>query len=87
MSTTETYEQSDDRSSSTEVEVQRRPRRGGKGGHHKREEPTSLTELQACPLAVSSFQYMACYQFYERLSHIQHHRELARLFVLHLHDR
>ena len=29
---------------------------------------------------------MSCYQFCERLSQIQHHRELARLFVLHLHD-
>jgi hypothetical protein len=86
MSTTETNEQGDDRSSSTEIETQRRPRRGGKSGLHKREEPTSLTKLQACPLAVSCFQHMACYQFCERLSHIQHHRELARLFVLHLHD-
>ena len=86
MSETETYEQSDDHSSSTEVEEQRRPRRGGKGGHHKREEPTSLAELQACPMAVTCFQYMSCYQFCERISRIQHHRELARLFVLHLHD-
>ena len=86
MSETETYEQSDDHSSSTEVEVQRRPRKGGKGGHHKREEPTSLAELQAYPMAVTCFQYMSCYQFCERTSRIQHHRELARLFVLHLHD-
>ena len=34
MSTTETNEQGDDRSSSTEVETQQRPRKGGKGGHH-----------------------------------------------------
>ena len=86
MSETETYEQSDDHSSSTEVEEQRRPRKGGKGGHHKREEPTSLVELQACPMAVTCFQYMSCYDFCERISRIQHHRELARLFVLHLHD-
>jgi len=57
MSDTQTCEQSDDQSSSTEVEVQRRPRRGGKGGHHKREEPTSLTDLQAYPMAISCFQY------------------------------
>lgn len=87
MSTTETNEQGDDRSSSSEIETQRRPCRGGKGGHHRREEPTSLTELQACPLVVSCFQHMACFQFCERLSHIQHHRDLAQLFVLHLHDR
>ena len=45
-----------------------------------------MAELQACPLAVNFFQYMSCYQFCERISWIQHHRELARLFVLHLHD-
>ena len=49
MSETETYEQSDDQLSATEIEEQRQPHRGGKGGHHKREEPTSLIELQACP--------------------------------------
>ena len=87
MSETETnYEQSDDQASASEFEVQRRPHKGGKGGHHKREEPTSLTDLQACPMAVSCFQYMSCYEFCERISRIQHHRELAHLFVLHLHD-
>ena len=86
MSTTEAYEQGDDQFSSKEVEVQRRPRRGGKGGHPKREEPTSLAELQAYPLAVSCFRYMSCFQFCERLAQIQHDSELARLFVLHLHD-
>ena len=35
MSETETYEQSDDHSSSTEVEVQRRSHKGGKDGHHR----------------------------------------------------
>ena len=86
MSETETYEQSDDQASVSEVEVQRRPHRGGKGGHHRREEPTSLAGLQACPLAVSCFQYMSCYEFCEKISRIQHHRELAHLFVLHLHE-
>ena len=47
MSETETdYEQSDDQVSASEFEVQRRPHKGGKGSHHKREEPTSLTDLQ-----------------------------------------
>ena len=87
MSETETdYEQSDDRESTPEVEVQRRPHRGGKGGHHVREEPTSLTYLQACPLAVTCFRHQSCYEFCERISQIQHHRELARLFVLHFHN-
>ena len=56
MSETETdYEQSDDRESTPEVEVPRRHHRGGKGGQHVREEPTSLAYLQACPLAVTCF--------------------------------
>ena len=46
MSETETYEQSDDQASMSEVEGQRRSHRGEKGGHHKREELTSLTDLQ-----------------------------------------
>ena len=37
-------------------------------------------------MAVNGFRYMSCFQFCERLAQIQHHRELARLFVLHLHD-
>lgn len=87
MSETETdYEQSDDRESTPEVEIQRRPHRGGKSCHHVREEPTSLTYLQACPLGVTCFHYHSCYQFCERISQIQNHRELVRLFVLHLHN-
>ena len=86
MSEIETNEQSEDQASASEFEVQWRPQKGGKGGHHRREVPTSLTDLQACPMAVSCFQYMSCYEFCERISRIQHHRELDRLFVLHLHD-
>ena len=86
MSETETYEKSDDQSSASEIEVQRRPHKGGKGGDHRREEPTSLADLQACPMAVTCFQYMSCYEFCERISRIQHHRELAHLSVLHLDD-
>ena len=37
-------------------------------------------------MAVTCFQYMSCYEFCERISRIQHHKELARLFVLHLRD-
>ena len=32
------------------------------------------------------FHYQSCYHYCELISQIQHHRELARLFVLHLHD-
>jgi len=87
MSETETdYEQSEDLESTPEVEVPRRHHRGGKGGQHVREEPTSLAYLQVCPLAVTCFRYQSCYEYCERISQIQHHRELVRLFVLHLHN-
>lgn len=87
MSETETdYEQSDDRESTPEVEVPRRHHRGGKGGQHVREEPTSLAYFQACSLAVTCFRYQSCYEYCERISQIQHHRELVHLFVLHLHN-
>jgi len=66
--------------------VPRRPRRGGKGGKPLREEPISLVQLQACPLAMDCFRRQSCYHYCELISQIQHHRELARLFVLHLHD-
>lgn len=62
------------------------PRRPHKGGKHIREEPTSLAELQACPLVVTCFQHQSCYQFCEMVERVQYHHELARLFVLHLHN-
>src|SRR5699024_9661873 len=81
-----------DHSSDYEVETQsdspmeeHAPRRPHRGGRHIREEPTTLTELHAYPLAVSYFQYQSCYEFCEKVANIQFHHELARLFVLHLH--
>lgn len=74
------YEQDSD--STTELHAPR-PR---KGGGHVREEPTSLAELQDRPLAMACFQQQSCFQYCEMISQIQHHQELARLFVLHLHD-
>ena len=56
-----------------------------RGGRNIREEPTTLTELQACPLAISCFQHQSCYEFFEKVANVQFHHELARLFVLHLH--
>ena len=61
------------------------PRRPHKASRHIREEPTTLTELHACPLAISCFQQQSCYEFCEKVSNIQFHHELAHLFVLHLH--
>lgn len=49
------YEQQYESDSKTEGNVPRRPRRGGKGGKHLKEEPTSLVQLQACPLAMDCF--------------------------------
>lgn len=75
------YEQGGD--STTELNVPRRPR---KGGRHVREELTSLAQLQACPLAMTCFEKMSCFQYCEMIAQIQHHQELVQLFVLHLHD-
>ena len=79
-------------SSDYEVETQsdspleeQAPRRPHKSGRHVREEPTTLTELQACPLAMSCFQHQSCYEFCQNVASIQFHHELAHLFVLHLH--
>ena len=69
--------------SSKEIHAPRRPHKGGK---HIREELTTLTELLACPLAVTCFQHQSCYQFCEMVERVKYHHELARLFVLHLHN-
>ena len=61
------------------------PRRPHKGGRHVREEPTTLTELQTCPLAMFCFQHQSCYEFCQKVASVQFHHELGRLFVLHLH--
>ena len=61
------------------------PRRPHKGGRNIREEPTTLAELQACPLAIFCFQHQSCYEFCEKVANIQFHHELAHLFVLHIH--
>jgi len=45
-----------------------------------------LTQLQACPLAMDCFQRQSCFQYCEMIARTQHHHELARLFVLHLHN-
>ena len=87
MSETESvYERDSDSDSTTEGNVSRRPYRGVKGGDHRREEPTSFAQLQACPLAMDCFRYLSCFRFCEMISQTQLHRELARLFVLHLRD-
>jgi len=76
------YEEETHSDSPTEGHAPRRPHRGGK---HIREEPTTLPELQARPLAISCFQHQSCYEFCEKVASIKFHHELACLFVLHLH--
>jgi len=61
------------------------PRRHHRSGKHVREEPNTLTELQACPLAMSCFQHLACFEFCQRVANVRVYHELAHLFVLHLH--
>ena len=69
--------------SSREAHVPRKPHKGGK---IIQEEPTTFTELLACPLAVTFFKHQSCYQFCETVERVKYHHELARLFVLHLHN-
>ena len=86
IETDSVYEQEYDNDSTAEGNVPCRPHKGGKGGKHLREEPTSLAQLQACSLAMDCFRYQSCFRFYEMISQTQPHRELAHLFFLHLHD-
>lgn len=69
--------------SSQEIHAPRKPHKGGK---HNPEELTTLTELLACPLVVACFKHQSCYQFCEMVERVKYHHELARLFVLHLHN-
>ena len=61
------------------------PRRHHRSGKHVRDEPNTLNELQACPLAMSCFQHLACFEFFQRVANVRVHHDLARLFALHLH--
>ena len=76
------FEEETQSDSPTEGHAPRRPHRGGK---NIIEEPTTLAELQAYPLAISCFRHQPCYEFCEKVASIQFHHELACLFLLHLH--
>ena len=67
--------------SSKEAHVPRKPHKGVK---IIREEPISLTEFLACPLAICCFRHHSCYEFSEMVERVKFHHELARLFVTHL---
>ena len=85
METDSTYEMDEETvsDSSQEIHASRKPHKGGK---HILEEPTILTELLACPLAVACFKHQSCYRFCEMVERVKYQHELARLFVLHLHN-
>ena len=63
---------------------ERAHRRHHRSRKHLKDEPNTLTELQACPLAMSCFQHLACYEFFQRVENVRVHHELAHLFALHL---
>ena len=85
METDSTYERDEEIVSDSSQEIHA-PRKPHKGGKHIREEPTTLTELLAYPLAVTCFKHQSCYQFYEMVERVKYNHELARLFVFHLHN-
>lgn len=80
------YEYEEEKLSDNSMERHRQQRKPHKGGKITKEEPTSLRELQAYPLAVSCFRHQACFEFCEMVERVQFHHELARLFVTHLHN-
>jgi len=85
METNSTYERDEETVSDSSQEIHA-PRKPHKGGKHIWEEPTTLTELLACPLAITCFKHQSCYQFCEMVERVKYHHELAILFVLHLHN-
>ena len=61
------------------------PRRHHPSGKHVIDDPNTLTELQACPLAMSCFRHLVCFEFCQRVASVRVHHELARIFALHQH--
>lgn len=54
------------------------------GGKIIREEPISMSELLACPLATTRFRYQSCFEFCEMVERFKYHHELARQCVINL---
>ena len=76
------YEVESESDSLLREQESRRPRKSGK---HVKEEPITLIEMHASPLAMQCFEHQSCYEFCQMLTEVQFHHELAHLFVLHLH--
>jgi len=85
METHSAYERDEETVSDSSQEIYA-PKKPHKGGKHIQEEPTTLTELLACPLAVACFKRQSFYQFCEMVERVKYHHELARLFFLHLNN-
>jgi len=85
MESNYSYDRNEETVSDSSIEIHA-PRRPHKSGKHNWEEPTLLVELLACPLAITCFQHQSCYQFFEMVERVKYHHEIARLFVLHLHN-
>jgi len=80
------FEYEEDTFSDSSMERHKQQRKPHKGGKIIREEPISLRELHAYPLAVSCFRHQACFEFCELVERVQFHHELAKHFVAHLHN-
>lgn len=62
------YEQETQSDSSGDRNLQ--PRRLHKGGKIIREDPISIYELLACPLATTCFRYQSCFEFCEMVERV-----------------
>lgn len=54
--------------------------------YDRNEDPTTLSKLLACLIFIACFKHQSYYQFCEMVERVKYHHELARLFVLHLHN-
>jgi len=76
------FEEDTPSDSSRERNVQ--PRKPHKGGKIIREEPISMSELLAFPLATTCFKYQSYFEFCEMVERVKFHHELARQFVMNM---
>ena len=64
------FDYDEETTSDSSVERRRQQRKPHKGGKITREEPTSLVELEASPLAVSCFRHLGCFEFCELVERV-----------------
>jgi len=73
METDREYDYEEETLSDNSMERHKQQRKPHKGGRIIREEPTSLREMQACPLAISCFKHLACFDFCEMIGRVRFH--------------